>query len=248
MRSVVLLALFACASSKSDGRSVRIAAAADLAKAFGELGKEFTKRTGIEAKLTFGSSGRLSTQIVEGAPYYLFASANDDCVAKVVSAGKCDASSVRTYARGRIVVWTRRDVMAPVKLSDLALPRFTRIAIANPEHAPYGAAAKQALEKAGLWEQLQPRIVFAENIQTTMHYARDGNADAAIVALSLAVVSDGGAYLAIDPALHEPLDQQLVVCGAGSEADAARQFADFIASRDGTEVMTRYGFVVPQSP
>ena len=225
---------------------MRIAAASDLAKAFTELGKEFETRTGITPNLTFGSSGLLSTQIIEGAPFFLFAAANKDFVTKVVAAGKCDGSTARLYARGRVVVWTRNDVPPPVRLADLAEPRFKRIAIANPEHAPYGTAAKQALEKHGLWAQIQSRIVFAENIQTTMHYARDGNADAALVALSLAVVSDGGAYLPVDPSLHDPLDQQLVVCGNGPEADAARQFADFIGSREGREVMTRYGFVLPQ--
>ncbi len=247
MRSVlVLLALAACSSSGSDQRVLRIAAASDLARAFTELGKEFQQRTGIQPKLTFGSSGLLSTQIVEGAPFFLFAAANAGFVSKVVAAGKCDGSTAKIYGRGRIVVWTGKDVLAPVKLADLADPRFKRIAIANPEHAPYGTAAKQALQKIGLWTQIENRIVFAENIQQTMQYARTGNADASIVALSLAVVSDGGAYLPIDQTLHDPLDQQLVVCGNGPEADAARQFADFIASREGREVMTRYGFVLPQ--
>jgi molybdate transport system substrate-binding protein len=243
---LVLLALAACSTSKSDGRVVRIAAASDLAKAFTELGKEFQQRTGIHPKLTFGSSGLLSTQIIEGAPFFLFAAANKDFVSKVVSAGKCDGSTAKLYGRGRIVVWTGKDVLAPVKLADLAAPRFKRIAIANPEHAPYGTAAKQALRNVGLWAQVESRVVYAENIQQTMQYARTGNAEASIVALSLAVVSDGGAYLPIDQALHDPLDQQLVVCGNGPEADAARQFADFISSREGREVMTRYGFVLPQ--
>jgi molybdate transport system substrate-binding protein len=236
----------ACSSSRSDERTVRIAAASDLTKAFTELAKEFRTRTGITAKLTFGSSGMLSTQIAEGAPFYLFASANKEYVARLVASGKCDGSTVKLYARGRIVVWTAKAVEAPVKLEDLALPRFKRIAIANPEHAPYGAASKAALVAAGVWPQIEKRVVFAENIQTAMHYARDGQAEAGIVALSLAVVSDGGAYLSIDQNLHAPLDQELVVCGNGTEADAARQFADFIGSREGREVMTRYGFVLPQ--
>jgi len=242
----VIVILAACSRSDSDGKTVRVAAASDLTKAFTELGKEFESRTGIHPKLTFGSSGLLSTQIVEGAPFFVFAAANKDFVTKVVAAGKCDASTAKLYARGRIVVWTPAGVIAPVKLGDLADPRFKRIAIANPEHAPYGLAAKQVLQNVGLWAQLESRIVYAENIQTTMHYARDGNADASFVALSLAVVSDGGAYLPIDPSLHDPLDQQLVVCGNGAEADAARQFADFVSSREGREVMTRYGFVLPQ--
>ncbi|HEV7554274.1 MAG TPA: substrate-binding domain-containing protein, partial [Kofleriaceae bacterium] len=92
------------------------------------------------------------------------------------------------------------------------------------------------------------RIIFGENVQATMTYAKDGQVDAAIVALSLAVVTDGGAFLPIDPSLHDPLDQTLVVCGNGQEADLARQLADYIDSRDGREIMTRYGFVLPMPP
>jgi molybdate transport system substrate-binding protein len=245
--AAALAALLAAACSKGEsGRKVRVAAASDLAKAFEELGKEFKERSKITPEFTFGSSGLLAKQIEQGAPYFLFAAANQEFVAKVVAAGRCDGGTVKTYGRGRIVVWTRAGVAAPVRLADLAdAARYKKIAIANPEHAPYGLAAKQALEKTGLWEQVQPRIILGDNIQTTMLYARNGNVDVAIVALSLAVVADGGAYLAIDPALHEPLDQQLVVCGNGEEADAARQLVEFISSREGREIMTRYGFVVP---
>ena len=242
----MLLVLAACSSNKSDGKVVRIAAASDLTKAFTELGREFQAKTGIEPKLTFHSSGLLSTQIVEGAPFFLFASANKEFVAKAVASGKCDGSTIKSYARGRIVVWTAKDIVAPVTLTDLSDPRFKHIAIANPEHAPYGTAAKEALVAVGVWPQIESRIVYAENISTAMTYAREGQAEAGVVALSLAVVSDGGAYLPIDPSLHAPLDQQLVICGNGPEADAARQFAEFVGSREGREVMTRYGFVLPQ--
>jgi len=241
------LALLAGCSSKSNERVIRIAAASDLSRAFEEVGKEFQARTKIRPELTFGSSGLLSKQIAQGAPYFLFAAANKEFVTKVVGAGRCDAKTVHTYGRGRIVVWTRSGVPPVKTIEDLLDPRFQRIALANPDHAPYGLAGKQALEQLGLWSKLEPRIKLAENVQATMLYARDGNADAAIVALSLAVVSDGGAYLPIDPALHAPLDQQLVVCGTGAEADAARQFAEFLASREGREIMTRYGFTVPDA-
>lgn len=249
MRSALIaLALVVAAagcSKQSSQRKVRIAAASDLAKAFDELGKEFTSRTGIVPEFNFGSSGLLAKQIEQGAPYYLFAAANKVYVDQVVAAGRCDATSAKMYARGRVVVWTPTGVPAPVKLEDLGEPRFKRIAIANPDHAPYGVAARQALEKLGLWSRVESRIVLAENVLATMLYARERNAEAAVVALSLAVVSDGGAYLPIDPALHDALDQQLVVCGNGEEADAARQFATFINSREGREVMTRYGFLLP---
>lgn len=243
---MILALLIAGCSSKADGKKLRIAAASDLAKAFTEVGKEFQAKTGITAELNFGSSGLLAKQIEQGAPYYLFAAANKLFTEQVITAGRCDGATARIYAKGRVVVWTASGKPAPATLEDLARPEYKRIAIANPEHAPYGVAARQALEKAGVWPKIADRIILAENVLATMLYAKDGNADAAIVALSLAVVTDGGSFLRIDPSLHEPLDQQLVVCGKGPEADAARQFAAFVGSPEGREIMTRYGFILPE--
>jgi len=244
-RVAVLAAALAACSSHSQGKTVRVAAASDLTRAFEELGKSFEQKTGITPIFDFGSSGLLAKQIEQGAPYYLFAAANQDYVAAAVASGHCDGASVHEYARGRVVVWCPSGVAAPTKLTDLADPRFKRIAIANPEHAPYGKAAQQALQKAGIWDALQGRVVLGENIQATMKYAQDGQVDAAIVALSLAVVNDGGSFLPIDQALYDPLVQQLVVCGNGEEADAARQLAAYVGSPDGREIMTRYGFLLP---
>ena len=247
---VLALALAAACSSKSKptDRSIRVAAAADLTKAFTELGNNFKAKTGIAVQFDFGSSGLLAKQIEQSAPFALYAAANRSFVDQVIKAGKCDGSTAHSYARGRIVVWTPPGVDKVTKLEDLADPRFRKIAIANPEHAPYGKAAKQALEKAGVWPQIQDRIVLGENIQATMVYARDKNAEAAIVALSLAIENEGGAYLPIDQALYAPLDQAMVVCGTGDGAAMAKQFADFVASKEGHEVMTRYGFLMADEP
>ncbi len=245
IRTLLLAMLVAC-SSKSSGRgTVRIAAAADTAKAFEELGKAYQVKTGIEPIFTFGSSGLLSKQIQQGAPFFLFASASADYATSAVESGHCDKASQISYARGRLVVWMPRGAPPLKQLADLASPEWKRIAIANPEHAPYGKAAEQALQKAGVWDQVKDKIVFGENVQATLQYAQTKNADAALVALSLAVVNDGGASLPIDPSMHDPLDQVLVVCGIGKEADDARAFAAFLASPDGREIMTRYGFLLP---
>lgn len=242
---VLCLALVACSSKKSSDKKVRVAAASDLAKAFDEVGKQFQAKTGIAAEFNFGSSGLLAKQIDQGAPYFLYASANKMFTEGVVASGRCDGATLRMYARGRIVVWTGAGKPVPATLEDLAKPEYKRIAIANPEHAPYGVAAKQALEKSGVWPKIADRIILGENVLATMLYAKDGNADASVVALSLAVVTDGGSFLKIDPSLHVPLDQALVVCGKGPEADRARQFADFVGSKEGREIMTRYGFILP---
>jgi molybdate transport system substrate-binding protein len=247
VRLLVLLALAAC-SSHSHGRTVRVAAASDLTRAFEELGAAFEKKTGITPMFDFGSSGLLAKKIEQGAPYYLFAAASREYADAVIQSGHCDGASARSYARGRVVVWCPTGVAAPASLADLADPRFKRIAIANPDHAPYGKAARQALDKAGVWRALDQRVVLADSVQGAMQYAKSGQVDAAIVALSLAVVTDGGTFLAVDPADHDPLDQVLVVCGQGDEADAARQFAEFVTSADGHELMTRYGFLLPGEP
>jgi len=247
VRRLIVLALLVACSSKNSGRSVRIAAASDLARAYEELGTAFHKKTGITPQFQFGSSGLLAKQIEQGAPFFLFAAANKPYTDQVIAAGRCDAKSERLYARGRIVVWCPTGVAAPVKLTDLTDPRFKKIAIANPEHAPYGLAAKQALEKAGVWDAIQPKLVLGDSVQATMQYARTGTVDAAVIALSLAVVSDGGSFLRIDEDQYDPLDQTMVVCGNGEEADAAHQFEEFLSSPDGREVMTRYGFVLPDA-
>lgn len=248
MRRLLPLVVLVAACSKSsggDGKTIRIGAAADLAKAFAEIGKQFEAETKIEAEIDFGSSGLLAKQIEQGAPYALYAAANKSFAEQVASAGKCDASTIQIYGRGRIVVWTADGIEKPTRFEDLALPRFKRIAIANPEHAPYGVAAKQALEKAGLWDRVKDRLVLGENVQATLQYARTRNTDAAIVALSLSIVTDGGSALPIDAALHDPLDQALVVCGSGPAAAAAKKFADHVMSPAGRAIMKRYGFLLP---
>jgi len=245
VRHVALLVAILGCSAKPSERTVRVAAAADLTRAFEELGNAFEAKTHIRPLLTFDSSGSLAKQIDQGAPYFLFASAGKKFIDDVVTNGKCDATSVHSYARGHIVVWVPKGVQAPKTLDELADPRFTRIAIANPETAPYGKAAQEALQKSGVWDKIADRVKYGENIQATMQFAKTGAVDAAIVARSLAVVTDGGESLEIAEALHQPIDQQLVVCGTGEEAAAARQLAAYIASPEGHEVMTRYGFVMP---
>ena len=149
------------------------------------------------------------------------------------------------YARGRIVVWTKKSAGAVGKLEDLTDPKYVKIAIANPEHAPYGRAAQQALEAAGIWEQVKPKIVFGENVQQTLQFAQTGNTEASIAALSLATVTENGAFLLIDDKLHQPIDQALVVCKHGGNAELAKQFAAFVSSPEGRAIMKKFGFLLP---
>ncbi len=248
VRSVLVLSVLAAACGGKKGSSsaheVRIAAASDLARAFEEVGPAFEKATGIHVVLTPGSTGLLAKQLEEGAPYDLFAAANVKFVDEVVKSGACDGTTQAMYARGRLVVWSRGDG-APAKLEDLADPKYKKIGIANPDHAPYGTAAKQALQKAGVWDAIKDRVVLGENVQVTMQWAKMGEVDASVVALSLAVVADGGSSIPVDPTLHDPLDQAMVVCGTGPGTEAAKKFQAFIGSAEGREIMTRYGFLLP---
>ena len=222
---------------------IKVAAAADLAKAFEDVGIAFEKKYGTKPVFTFGSTGLLAKQLQQGAPFDVFAAANISFVDDVVKVGQCFGDSKALYARGRIVVWTKDG--PEKKLEDLKDPKLVKIAIANPEHAPYGKAAQQAMAKIGIWETVKLRLVYGENVQQTLQFAQSGNADAAIVALSLAIVSSGK-YTLIDPELHAPLDQAMVVCKGNGKGEAtARKFTAFVDSPDGREIMKKYGFLLP---
>jgi molybdate transport system substrate-binding protein len=244
-RSFLLIsALVACHNGAQKREPLRIAAAADLALAFKDVGAAFEKETGKRVDFTFGSTGLLAKQISEGAPFDVFAAANISFVDDVVKDGSCLAETRALYAKGRIVLWSKDPWALPKDIGDLRDPKYSKIAIANPSHAPYGRAAQQALTKAGVWSTIEPRAVYGENVQQTLLFARSGNADVAIVALSLAVTSPGN-YLPIDSSLHEPLDQALVVCKGGGKANEARAFVAFVGSDAGRTIMRKYGFLLP---
>ena len=245
---VLALALAACKHQGArQGEPLRVAAASDLALAFKTLGDAFEKDSGKHVDFSFGSTGLLAKQISEGAPFDVFAAANVSFVDDVVKDGSCYGDTKALYARGRIVLWTRDPWLLPKDLSELKDPKYAKIAIANPDHAPYGRAAQQALAKIEAWPAVQPRAVYGENVQQTLMFARSGNADVAIVALSLAVTSPGN-YIPIDPSLHEPLDQALVACKGGSKGakrNEAQAFIAFVNSDTGRAIMRKYGFLLP---
>jgi molybdate transport system substrate-binding protein len=250
---VASASIFACmmgSRASADSSPLRVAAASDLAQAFKEVGAAWEKKSGDKVVFSFGSTGLLEKQLVEGAPFDLFAAANVSFADDAIKAGVCTADSKTLYARGRLVVWWRKDndarVAPPKSLADLADKRFVKIAIANPAHAPYGKAAQEALTKAGVWSAVQPKLVYGENIQQTLQFAQSGNAEAALVALSLALVAPDGDSIAVDEKLHTPIDQALVTCGHdAARTRRARSFAAFVASPDGRNIMRRYGFLLP---
>lgn len=245
---LVVVAMPACKrkAGPTAGSPVRVAAASDLTLAFEEVGRELQRQTGQQVTFSFGSTGLLGKQIREGAPFDLFAAANVSFVDQVVRAGACDGVTRAPYARGRIAVWTKRGGVAPpASLADLADPRFRRIAIANPEHAPYGQAAREALQNAGVWGAVEPRLVLGENVRQTFQFAETGNVEAAIVALALVVRDKEHPWMLVEERMHRPIDQVMVVCGRGANRAGGEAFARFVSAEPGRAIMRRYGFLLP---
>ena len=246
-----VLLFAACQNPSGANRTqgpITVSAAADLTYAFQEIGKQFAAETGTKVVFNFGSTGQLAQQIEQGAPVDLFAAADISFIRELEQQGLIVPGTVQVVGRGRIVLWTRAD--SPLQISrmeDLMRPEIARIAIANPDHAPYGAAAREAMQKAGVWDAVQARLVLGENVRQTLQYAETGNVDVAIVALSLCVPAaatggEPGRWTLIPQELHRPIDQALaVVRGAGHEA-AARAFAAFVNGPQGRPIMQKYGF------
>ena len=247
---VVCAALLAGCGGKTDYEVVQpnvlvVSAASDLTPAFQEIGRLFEQQEGTKVSFNFGSTGQLTQQIEQGAPVDLFAAANVSFVEGLEKKGLIIPDTKALYAQGRITLWTRDDnTLKLERVEDLARPEFKKVAVANPEHAPYGAAAREALQAAGVWEAVAPKLVYGENISQTLQYAESGNVDAAVVALSLSTQSRGR-WVLIPAELHKPLNQVLAVIKGTKHEREARRFAAFVNSAEGRGVMRRYGFVLP---
>jgi molybdate transport system substrate-binding protein len=240
-----LVPFLACNRQPEKKTEIIVAAASDLTPAFEELGRTFEQSHPHKVIFSFGSSGMLARQIENGAPMDLFAAANSQYIDDLERIGLIVPGTRALYARGRITIWTTKDSPLKIeKIEDLIQPEVKRIAIANPEHAPYGTIALEALQKAGLWDKIQPRIIYGENIRQTLQFAQTGNVDVALVALSLSLRTDGR-WVLVPQELHRPLDQALGVIKGSRQEHAAREFAAFINSAQGREIMGKYGFTLP---
>ena len=252
-RAATLIVAAACVAAgcgaSAPPASVRVAAAADLAGAFPDIASAFTTETGTPVELSFASSGVLARQVEMGAPFDAFASADAALVDRVIQAGACRADTRVAYATGHLDAWWREEsVVAPPRtLADLADARFGRIAIANPEFAPYGRAAREALVNAGVWDSIQPRLVFAENVQQALRYASTGNADVALVGRSLSKRTPGGS-LPIDGALHAPLSHVMAACTKGAAGERGLAFVKYVTSARGQAILAAHGFGPPGEP
>lgn len=228
--------------------TARVAAAADLRYAFQEIQPLFEKaHPAHKLELILGSSGKFMQQLENGAPFDIFFSADVAFPKKLLASGKAIAP-VTTYAFGRIVLWSAKVDASQLTLKDLGKPEFRKIAIAAPEHAPYGARAKEALAHTGMWSKVENKLVFGENISHTAQLIDKQAAEIGIVALSLAVndalKSKGGYYL-IPSEFHQPLEQAYAVTTYGQNNAAAKALAQFMRTPEARKVMTRYGFMLP---
>jgi molybdate transport system substrate-binding protein len=236
---------WACRRTNNQSQEITVAAASDLTNAFNELGREFEATNKIKVVFVFGATGLLTRQIENGAPMDLFAAANVSYIDQLAQKGLIVPDTKQIYARGRITLWTTAD--SPLKIetvTDLTRPEVKRIAIANPDHAPYGLAAQQALQRAGVLDTVKSKLVYADNIRQTLQYGETGNVDVSIVALSLSQESKGH-WVLIPEQLHDPIDQALAVIKTTHNEAAARAFASFINGPKGREILTKYGFAFP---
>lgn len=248
LRYFLLLVCLSVAPPLWAGGTVTVAAAADLKFALDEIVGLFIKsHPGERVETIYGSSGKFQTQIQQGAPYDLYFSA-DIAYPRALAAAGLAASEVKAYAVGRIVLWSPQLDARKQKLQDLAAPQFKRIAIANPKHAPYGKRAEEALRAAGIWDKVQDRLVFGENIAQTAQFVQTGNAQIGVIALSLArnpELANKGGYALIPESLHQPLEQGFIITRRAANNPLAARFAEYMDSPAARAVMVKYGFTLP---
>ncbi len=234
--STCLAATLVALPPPAKSAEILVAAAADLAPIERPLAEAFQRATGTQARFVLGASGMLSRQIRQGAPYDVYLSADEKLVAELAASGHLLKDTVRTYATGRLGLWSKkRGFTRPDELRDNSLQH---IAIANPAHAPYGAAAKQMLESQGLWKELEPRIVYAENVRQALQFAESGNADAVVTAWSLVA----GRALLVPETLHPPIRQSGGVVASTKHAGEAGAFLEFLLGNPGRAILEGAGF------
>jgi molybdate transport system substrate-binding protein len=247
---ILILFLLGSTRAASSAETVTVAAASDLVFCLEKLNAAFQRANpGIQLKTATGSSGNFFAQIKNGAPFDLFLSADVAYPRALIAAGAADEVSLTRYAIGRIVLWTTRtDHDLSAGISAASQPAIKRLAIANPAHAPYGRAAREALQHAGIWDALQPRLVLGENISQTAQFVETGNADAGIVALSLVLsprLKAVGHYVMIPESAHAPLEQAAVLTKRGADNPSARAYLEFLRSTEARAIFDEFGFRLP---
>lgn len=245
--AALLLCAVAIGCAAQPRETVTIAAAANLTEAFRAIGARFESETGIHPVFSFASTAQLTQQARNGAPFDVIAAADTVHIDQLERAGLLAGGSKAIYARGSIALWIPPGSRAAVKsLEDLAGPNVRMIAIAKPELAPYGQAAVDVLQRAGLWERVRSRVVYAENVNMARQYGVSGNADAVITAYPLLVtLRDGGSVVRIDSKLHTPIDQALGILARSPHPATAHKFTEFLLGGAGRDIMRHHGYDAP---
>jgi molybdate transport system substrate-binding protein len=250
-RSALSIVLVLCSLAvPARAQEIAVAAGADLKFAMTDVAAQYEKQSGNKVNVTYGSSGNFYSQLQNGAPFDLFFSADIDYARKLETAGLTEPGTLYLYAVGRIAIWAPSDSTLDVSTSGwktLLDERVQKIAIANPEHAPYGRAALAAMQKAGIYEQVKSKLVFGDNISQAAQFVQSGGAQAGIVALSLAIstaMKDGKRW-DIPAAMHPPLEQAAILMKRARNKEAARAFLDFVKSDAARATLAEYGFTFP---
>jgi molybdate transport system substrate-binding protein len=249
----VFVAMVGLAAASLRAAEIRIAAASDLKFALDDLVKEYqSQHTNSTVRITYGSSGNFFAQLQNRAPFDLYLSADIEYPRRLAAAGLALDTNAFLYAVGRIVVWSATN--SPVDAKQLGIralldPAVKKIAIANPQHAPYGRAAVAAMKSFEVYRQAQPKLVLGENIAQTAQFIQSGAAEVGIVALSLAVspqMRDAGHYWEVPLDAYPEMQQGGIILKWTKHPDLARSFRDFVLGEHGRAVLTRYGFSLPE--
>jgi molybdate transport system substrate-binding protein len=248
-RCVLSCLLLLGLASQGSGQKpkIRVAAASDLQMVMPELIHAYEKQSGMRVEAVFGSSGNFYAQIQNGAPFDLLFSADSEYPRKLAEAGFAEPGAIKTYGFGRIVLWMPASAGCDLERDGwkcLQRASVKNIAIANPEHAPYGRAAVAALKKAGIYERLKTKLVFGENISQAAQFVQSGNAQAGILAYSLTIADDmsHGKRWEIPTDLYPPIEQSAVVLKSARAKSAAEDFVEFATRGPGRALLAKYGF------
>jgi len=245
--AVAALAALISPLTCAQGAQISIAAAADLTFALADLSKEYESQTQNTLKIVYGSSGNFFSQIQNGAPFDVFLSADSEYPRRLQAAGLVEPGTLYKYAIGEIAIWSSADLdlqLGTKQWQALLDPRVQKIAVPNPAHAPYGSAAVAAMKKAGIYQQVLPKLVYGENVSQAAQFVQSGNAQVGIIALSLALSPflKSGHTWEIPGDMHAPIEQAAVVLKRAKDKSAARSFVEFLKSPTARGILVDYGF------
>ncbi|MCB1774907.1 MAG: molybdate ABC transporter substrate-binding protein [Gammaproteobacteria bacterium] len=239
MNRLLILLLLSLLGFATHADTVRIAVAANFTAAMRELAEHFESASGYRTVVSFGSTGKLYTQIIHGAPFEVFLSADQDRPALLEQAGR--ASGRFTYATGRLVLWSQAagQDLGPETLSTVP---FNKLAIANPKIAPYGTAAVEVLTNLGVYEHVRPRLVIGDSVAQAHQFVATGNAELGLVALAQVSLSDQGSRWLVPETMHSPVRQDAVLLDRGGRNPVAAAFIEYLKSPEARAIVRRYGY------